>query len=125
MEANCPDWFRNTIGRGLQELRAIGLPNTPAADIAKLTAQAWVQALWGAPRGWLSEDSDRLLEAFRAASRRVDRWPTPNEVLSLLAARPDIRKKLNAFQMSDEQRLRNLGRVKAVLSTTLKRVNDS
>lgn len=83
-----PAWFHNGVVSGLQFLWALGLPGTPAAELATMTASAWVHALWHHPWRWDEEaDSKRLREAFTTLAARVDRWPAPRAVLEAMPPR--------------------------------------
>lgn len=85
-----PAWFHNAVVSGVQLLHALNLQGCPSAETVVLTAQAWIEALWGAPIAWdLAADEPRLAGAFRALSRQAERWPAPGAVLALLPPRPD------------------------------------
>jgi hypothetical protein len=85
-----PNWFRNRVLDGLQFMLALGLPGTPSSEIAKLTAQSWMTALWMAGLAWNEErDAYRLYQGFINAAAAADRWPTPRAVLQALPARPE------------------------------------
>lgn len=87
--ADVPAWFHNAVVSGLQFLWALGLPGTPASELATLTAQAWVDAMYSGPSAWCQElDEQRLVSAFKAAAGQAERWPTPRAVLSALPPRP-------------------------------------
>jgi hypothetical protein len=109
-----PPWFFNAVVSGLQFMWALGLPGTPASDLATLTAQAWVQALHSAPFAWNEEqDRARLQEAFKAAASQAERWPTPRAVLNALPPRP-VRAalpgpSLQAIPPSVREKMRRLG----------------
>lgn len=86
--ATAPDWFHNTVVSGLQFLWALGLPGTPAGELATLTAASWVQALWCHNPRWTEKpDAPRLTEAFTTVAGRAERWPTPRTVLDAMPAR--------------------------------------
>lgn len=88
-QAQAPAWFHNAVLSGLQFLWALGLPGTPAGEVAALTATSWVQALWLHPLRWTEEqDLPRLTEAFTTVAARTERWPTPRNVLDALPPRP-------------------------------------
>ncbi len=85
---SAPDWFHNQVVSGLQYLWALGLPGTPAGELAKLTATAWIDTLWHHAVRWDEQlDSPRLEAAFKAAARGAERWPTPRQVLQALPDR--------------------------------------
>lgn len=85
---SAPAWFSNQVVSGLQYLWALGLPGTPAGELAQLTATAWIDTLWHHQVRW-DEDLDppRLEAAFKTAARMADRWPTPRQVLQALPDR--------------------------------------
>lgn len=83
-----PAWFHNQVVSGLQYLWALGLPGTPAGELAQLTATAWIDTLWCHHVRWQEAlDPPRLEAAFKAAARQADRWPTPRQVLQALPDR--------------------------------------
>lgn len=108
-----PAWFNNRILEGLQFLWALGLPGTPAAELANLTASAWIAALWQM-QAWDEElDSYRLHEGFMTAAVRADRWPAPRTITECLGPRPRPRGAALPYHPqppSDEQRAR-MGRL--------------
>jgi hypothetical protein len=127
-----PNWLHNRVLDGVQFLRALGLPGTPAAEVATLTFIAWVSAIWNhGSRSWVEElDSARLYRAFESAAANAERWPTPKEVLQAMQPRqsmPAIGHTLKAPSPEQAELLRNLRRrfgdapatavVKAALAT--------
>jgi hypothetical protein len=83
-----PTWFNNRVVSGLQFMWSIGLPGTPAAELATLTATSWVEALWNAPFAWDEQaDAYRIYAGFTTAAARADRWPTPRAVLDAMPSR--------------------------------------
>lgn len=84
-----PDaWFHNGVVEGLQFLWTLGLPGTPAGELATLVATSWVQAMWDTA-AWAEEaDAGRLHQAFLRTGGSADRWPTPRQVLDAMPARP-------------------------------------
>lgn len=86
-----PDWFHNRVVEGLQFLLALGLEGTPAAEVIRLTATAWVHALWeAAPVAWQeAPDSGRLYRAFNDLAVKSHRWPSPKAVLEHMRPRPE------------------------------------
>ncbi|MFZ5466613.1 MAG: hypothetical protein ACOZAI_05060 [Pseudomonadota bacterium] len=81
--APAPAWFRQSIGRGLQQLVCLSLPGQPPAETIALTKEAWINTLWTARR-WQETELERLMEAFRLLARRCDRWPAPRAILDHL-----------------------------------------
>jgi hypothetical protein len=86
-----PKWFRVAISEGLIRLVALSLPNTPSHETIELTKEAWIAALYEG-RVWVEPDAVRIGVAFRALSRKVDRWPAPRMLLDHLPARPELPK---------------------------------
>lgn len=87
-----PAWFHNRVLEGLQFLMSLGLEGTPAAEVIRLTATAWIQALWSANIDWQEPlDSHRLHRAFNDLAVRALRWPSPRVLLDHLPSRPQPR----------------------------------
>lgn len=80
---NAPAWFRQAIGRGLQQLVCLSLPNQPPAETIALTKEAWINTLWTS-REWIERDEVRLMDTFRLLARRLDRWPAPRSIIDYL-----------------------------------------
>lgn len=88
---SAPPWFSNQVVSGLQYLWALGLPGTPAGELAQLTATAWIDTLWHHNVRWQEAlDPPRLEAAFKTAARLAERWPTPRQVLQALPDRPVV-----------------------------------
>ncbi len=87
-----PTWLHNRVLDGVQFLRALGLPGTPAAEVARLTFTAWLAAIWNnGALAWNEQmDSARLYRAFEAAAAAATRWPTPREVLAAMPPRQTL-----------------------------------
>lgn len=86
--AAAPDWFSDQVIEGVQMLYALSLAGCPPAETVQLTAQVWIQALWGAQRCTdPALDRERLQAAFLAVARLAERWPAPRAVLDHLPAR--------------------------------------
>lgn len=86
-----PAWFHNRIVEGIQLLHSLHLDGRPAAEVITLTATAWIDVLWRAPRSWVEgRDTDRLASAFFSLSRQVDRWPAPRQLLDHLPPAPEV-----------------------------------
>lgn len=109
--APAPAWFRQSMGRGLQQLVCLSLSGQPPAETIALTKEAWISTLWTA-RAWHEADAERLMEAFRLLSRRMDRWPAPRAVIDHLppprAMRALPRPRTEAMRSSGLQALRDL-----------------
>jgi len=80
---NAPPWFRQAIGRGMQQLVCLSLPGQPPAETIALTKEAWINTIWPA-RAWHESEADRLMEAFRLLARRTERWPAPRAIIDHL-----------------------------------------
>lgn len=86
--APVPDWFHNRVVSGLQFLMSLGLNGTPAAEVVRLTATAWITALWEGGPAWDEQaDNARLERAFMALAVKAERWPAPRALLDHLPPR--------------------------------------
>lgn len=112
-------WFRSQVATGIQRLVSIGLPGGPGYDSIKLTAQAWVDTMWKAPVDWHEQlDAERLEEAFVRAGR-LERWPSPRQVLDLMPSRTPPRNGLPKQRLSPEQCRANQQRIKELIREVL------
>lgn len=113
-EDKAAPWFHNRVVSGLQFLWALGLPGTPASELATLTASTWVHTLWQCGRAWVEElDSYHLYEAFTAVAARAERWPTPRAVLAEMkprAVRPALPAPFTPAPPHIREKMRTLGR---------------
>lgn len=115
-------WFADEILDGLSMVFVLGLPNTPAAESASLTATAWSAALWSMPTGWV-QDADvwRMKKAFIQLIGRAERFPIPKQFYELVSAIE--RKKvtqIGAVKISDAERAANAEHLKRALGKALK-----
>ena len=73
-----PTELQDIILAGLQNLMALRLRGSPAADTLEATAKAWILALTAKPVVWDAErDTARMKKAFVTLMGNCETWPTP------------------------------------------------
>ena len=117
--APAPQWLLSEVSGGLQRLIFLALPGTPAAETIALTAHAWADAFWYAPKEWDRDlDVPRIAAAFRGIGHRLERFPTPKAILEAMPARPP-RPALPEPEISEAERRRNLRRIAQIMTEAI------
>lgn len=118
-KGEAPQWMLFEVAEGLQRMISLALPGTPATETVAVTARAWADALWHAPKAWDRDlDAPRIAAAFRQIGHRLDRFPTPKAILEAMPERPPL-PALPELEISEEQRRRNLRRISRIMTEAL------
>lgn len=113
------DWINDAVMDGLSALVALRLKGTPGEDMIELTADIWVRAF--RHNVFVRElDEPRIKVAFDRVFGRIREWPAPLDVIGLMPPRAE-RLKLPQPELTEEQRLENVARVRGKINELLQR----
>ena len=114
-----PGWLSDCMREGLQMLSVLALSGHPPADAIAATANVWAVALWNNGSDWqAARDRPRLKAAFVGLAGSCERWPAPVLLRQHLPPAPEPLKL--GCTISEEQRRRNLQRLRALSEGLLK-----
>ncbi|AUI69846.1 hypothetical protein [Beggiatoa leptomitoformis] len=83
-----PGWFAQRIISGIQAMYLLNLNNRPASDQVTVTAELWINILWGKNINWdKTLDSERLAKGFQRACAECTEWIAPAKFMEYLPAR--------------------------------------
>jgi len=82
------DWLKKSVSQGLQALLVLHLEGGPGCDTIVETAQVWVMVIKRWPIDWNeAADRQRLEQGFLLLASQCNRWPSPNQLRTVLPAR--------------------------------------
>lgn len=102
---------------GLGRALLLRLNNTPPEDTIEAVIQVWFEVITGLSVAWDEElDAGRITRGFRVVLAKVDRFPTPKQLIEALPPRKPL-PALPPEKLDPETIKRNKAKLDAILKT--------
>ena len=107
MSKPLPKFVSDELLTGLQKLMMLRLEGAPPADVIKLTASVWMEAIASLPIQWdEQQDAGRVTRAFACLLAEIERWPAPKMLIKHLPPRKELPQLEHKKQLTAEEQAR-------------------